>query len=136
MMCGRELPRSEECTSCGCIHIISRDAVGHKPCTHACVGDVYIDKVFQPLTSYTNDLKDLVALLLRLNRNDEWRASTALNIAWEGYENWTANTEDGMLHRDIFDDIWFRKQNETRMRKRQREAEDEFMDVDWDAMGF
>lgn len=124
MMVSRPLPPMEECDRCGCVHLTSNDAAGYTPCRHKCWPDVNIDEVFKPLTSYTQDLKALVTLLLRLNRNDEWRASAVLDIAWGGYESWAANTEDGRLHRDIYDDIWFRKQNERRTRKRQLEEDE------------
>ncbi len=122
MMVGRAFPPGEECAACGCVHLTSNDAPEYTPCDHECAGDVNIDEVFKPLANYTHDLKDLVTLLLRLNRNDEWRASAMLDIAWGGYENWTASTDDGRSHRDIYDDIWFRKQNERRMKKK-RELE-------------
>lgn len=125
MMCGRPLPAPEECPRCRCFHLTSNDAAEQVPCPHACVGDVNIDEVFKPLTNYTDDLKDLVSLLLRLHRSDEWWASSVLDIAWGGYENWAATTEDGMLHRDIFDDMWFRRQNQARMGGRQQEMDEE-----------
>jgi hypothetical protein len=132
MMVGRPLPTVEECASCGCFHITSNDVAEYTPCHDNCgVGDVNIDEVFKPLTGYTVYLKALVSLLLRLNRRDEWRASDALNIAWQGFENWAANTDDGRQYRDVFDDIWFRKQNEARLKKRHREPEEE---ADADAM--
>ncbi|KAK4153086.1 hypothetical protein C8A00DRAFT_15676, partial [Chaetomidium leptoderma] len=131
MMVGRPLAPPEECGDCGCVHITCDEDDEHIPCDHDCVGDVNIDEVFKPLFNYTADLKHLVILLLRLNRNDEWWASTVLDFAWPGFENWAANTEDGRLYRDIFDDIWFRKQNQARYTKRRREAEEEdVMEVD------
>jgi hypothetical protein len=136
MMTGRELPPAEECPNCGCVHITSNDAARHSPCKHDCVKDVNIDIVFAPLPNYTAELKLLVMLLLRLNRNDEWTASVVLDHAWPGYVVWATHTEDGRLHRDIFDDIWFRKQNQARFKKRRREvmeAEDE-EDEQWDDM--
>lgn len=124
MMIGRVLPPVEECDECGCIHITSNDAKGHEACNHDCVADVNIDEVFKPLIIYTAKLKELVALLLRLYRTDEWRASDALDKAWEGFEHWAANTDDGRLYRDIFDDVWFRRQNQSRLRKRFRDPEE------------
>ena len=125
MMLGRELPPAEECLSCGCVHITSTDAAEYIPCTHDCVGDVNIDTVFDPLFNYSDGLKKVVTLLLRLNRNDEWAASDVLNTAWPGFEYWAENTEDGQLYRDIFDDIWLRKQNQSRLKKRRRVEEEE-----------
>ena len=124
MMCGAELPPAEECADCGCVHITSNDADADVPCAHDCVGDVNVDEVFKPLFNYTADLKHLVSLLLRLNRNDEWWASAVLDIAWPGFENWAANTEDGRMHRDVFDDVWFRQQNQARRDRRCREVEE------------
>ncbi len=128
MMCGVELPPVEECADCGCVHITSNDpdAEGRResPCSHDCVGDVNVDEVFKPLFNYTADLKHLAMLLLRLNRNDEWWASAVLDIAWPGFENWAANTEDGRMHRDVFDDMWFRQQNQARRDRRCREVEE------------
>ena len=130
MMCGRELPAAEECADCGCVHMTSNYADA-SPCEHDCVvGDVNIDEVLKPLFNYTNDLKHLVALLLRLNRNSEWWASTVLDMAWPGFENWAANTEDGRMHRDIFDDLWFRRQNQARLDRRCRDVEEHTMAMD------
>ncbi|KAK3303256.1 uncharacterized protein B0T15DRAFT_539642 [Chaetomium strumarium] len=136
MMVGRALPTVEECADCGCFHITSNDAAEYNPCHDNCVGDVNIDEVFKPLAGYTAYLKALVTLLLRLNRRDEWRASDALNTAWQGFENWAANTDDGRRYRDIFDDIWFRKQNHARLKKRRRETQEDAdaMDVDGDVL--
>ncbi|KAK3902274.1 hypothetical protein C8A05DRAFT_34025 [Staphylotrichum tortipilum] len=119
MMCGYPLPPAEECPECGCVHLTSNDVAGHTPCEHDCVGDVNIDEVFKPLFNYTDGLKEFVMLLLRLNRSDEWRASIVMDIVWPRYEHWTATTEDGQLHRDIYDDIWFRQQNQERLLKSQ-----------------
>lgn len=125
MMCGRAIPPAEECPDCGCIHLFSEDMHDHTACEHDCVGDVNIDEVFKPLFNYTDGLKEFVRMLLRLNRS-EWRASNLLDEAWPRYENWTASTEDGRLHRDIYDDIWFRQQNQERFLKSQhrRDVED------------
>ncbi|KAK4044312.1 hypothetical protein C8A01DRAFT_31629 [Parachaetomium inaequale] len=136
MMCGRELPPAEECPDCGCVHITSNDAARHNPCRHDCVKDINIDIVFAPLLNYTAELKLLVMLLLRLNRNDEWTASAVLDHAWPGFQVWATHTEDGRLYRDIFDDMWFRKQNQARFKKRRREvveAEEE-EEEQWDDM--
>ncbi|AEO64331.1 uncharacterized protein THITE_2142258 [Thermothielavioides terrestris NRRL 8126] len=137
MMCGRPLPPSEECPNCGCIHVTNNDAAEYSVCDHDCVEDVNTDEVFGPLASYTAGLKHLASLLLRLNRSEEWRASAVLDLAWVGFEHWAANTEDGRSYRDIFDDIWFRKQNLARLKKRHREAEKEeadLMEIDGDVL--
>jgi hypothetical protein len=137
MMCGRALPPAEECPSCGCIHVTNNDAAEYTVCDHDCFEDVNTDEVFAPLASYTAGLKHLASLLLRLNRSDEWRASAVLDLAWVGFEHWAANTEDGRSYRDIFDDIWFRKQNLARLKKRHREAEEEeadLMEIDGDVL--
>lgn len=126
MMCGRGLPSAEECPNCGCVHLTSNDATEYTPCTHDCVGDVNINTVFDPLFNYTAGLKNLITLLLRLDRNEVWAASDVLNTtAWPGFEYWAANTDDGQLYRDIFDDIWLRKQNQSRLKKRRRVEEEE-----------
>jgi hypothetical protein len=134
MMCSRELSPAEDCPNCGCIHITSNDAAEYTPCPHECVGDVNIDTVFDPLFNYTAGLKKFVSLLLRLNRNDDWSASDVLNTAWPGYENWAENSEDGQLYRDIFDDIWLRKHNQSRYKKRRRVEDEEEEEVEEDAM--
>ncbi|KAH6617052.1 hypothetical protein F5144DRAFT_596146 [Chaetomium tenue] len=136
MMCGRELPPTEECPNCECVHLTSNDSRAYVPCPHDCIGDVNINTVFDPLFNYTTGLKNLVTLLLRLNRNDEWAASDVLNTSWPGFEYWAANTEDGKLYRDIFDDIWLRKQNQSRLKKRRRveEEEEEEEEEEFDGM--
>ncbi|KAK4100503.1 hypothetical protein N658DRAFT_97010 [Parathielavia hyrcaniae] len=125
MMCGRPLPPADECPECACVHITANDAEEYTPCDHDCVKDVNIQEVFKPLFQYTADLKELVMHLLRLNRADNWYASTLLDYAWPGFENWAAKTEDGRLYRDTFDNIWLRKQNLSRLRKRRRDALEE-----------
>ncbi|KAK4126874.1 hypothetical protein N657DRAFT_687264 [Parathielavia appendiculata] len=117
MMCGRPLPPADECSECGCVHITANDAEESTPCDHDCVGDVNIQKVFEPLFQYTAGLKELVMHLLRLNYADNWYASTVLDHAWAGFESWAAKTEDGRLYRDTFDNIWLRRQNLTRLKK-------------------
>ncbi|EAQ84902.1 hypothetical protein CHGG_08916 [Chaetomium globosum CBS 148.51] len=134
MMCGRELPPTEECPRCDCVHLTSSDSRAYIPCPHDCVGDVNINTVLDPLFNYTTGLKNLVTLLLRLNRNDEWAASDVLNTSWPGFEYWAANTEDGKLYRDIFDDIWLRKQNQSRLKKRRRVEEEEEEEEEFDGM--
>jgi hypothetical protein len=131
MMCGRDLPAAEECGDCGCVHVGSSEAEG-AACSHDCVGDVNIDEVLKPLFNYTADLKHVVMLLLRLNRNDEWWASAVLDLAWPGFENWAANTEDGRMHRDVFDDLWLRHENQARLDRRCRDIEEYTMAVDDD----
>jgi len=123
MMCGRVLPPADDCPKCGCVHLTSNDVELHVPCGHGCSGDVNIDEVFKPLFNYTDGLKDLVRLLLRLNHNEKWRASDVLDKFWPRYENWTATTEDGRLHRDIYDDIWFRQQNQERFLRSQSQLD-------------
>ncbi|KAL2162228.1 hypothetical protein VTH06DRAFT_7141 [Thermothelomyces fergusii] len=131
MMSGRELPPAEECPDCGCFHISTDDDVGeHDPCEHACVADVNVDSVLQALSNYTQGLKHVVVLLLRLNRDGEWSASNVLDMAWPAYEKWLANTEDGRIYRDIFDDLWFRRQNEIRLKQQRIRAEDEEDDAE------
>ncbi|KAL2187241.1 hypothetical protein L209DRAFT_742592 [Thermothelomyces heterothallicus CBS 203.75] len=125
MMSGRELPPAEECPDCGCFHITGDDAAEYNPCEHACVKDVNVDSVLQALSNYTRGLKGVVMLLLRLNRNDEWSASNVLDMAWPAYEEWAANTEDGRIYRDIFDDLRFRRQNQIRLKNRRRRADEE-----------
>lgn len=138
MMYGRALPSADECPHCECIHHIDNKVPLEERCLyHGCpVPDFNRDEDIDHLTSYTAGLKDLVRLLLQLNRSDELRASTVLDVAWTGFESWAANTEDGRLYRDIFNDIWFRKQNEIRFRKRHRDSEEEadFMHVDGDVL--
>lgn len=124
MMSGRELPPPEKCLDCGCVHLTSADDDEYIPCGHDCVEDVNIDDALEPLFNYTAGLKQLVTLLLRANIQNEWWASSMLDVAWRGFENWTANTEDGRLYLDLFDDIWFRQKNQARFEK-QREVEDE-----------
>jgi hypothetical protein len=118
MMCGQTLPSADECKACGCVHLITNSAGHGRACNHYCVEDVNIDTVFKPLFNYTADLKRLAALLLRLDGSHEWWASDVLDIAWPGFENWTANTEDGRLYRDVSDDIKFREQNQAKFRTR------------------
>lgn len=125
MMSGQELPPAEECPDCGCVHITSDDVDKHSPCKHVCVADVNVDSVFKALSGYTLGLKRMVGLLLRLNRDDERSASEVLDMAWPAYEEWIANTEDGRIYRDIFDDLWFRWRNQSRLKKRQRGTEEE-----------
>jgi hypothetical protein len=124
-MCARPLPPADECPECGCVHLTSNDAEEYTPCEHDCVRDVNIEQVFKPLFNYTADLKHLVVLMLRLNHNDQWYASTVLDYAWSGFEHWAARTDDGKLYRDVFDDIWFRRQNQAMLKKRSRDVEEE-----------
>lgn len=118
MMVSRELPADKECYICGCRHITDNLDAGHTACQHDCDEDVNLNEVFSALDCYTEELRALVTKLLRSNRTDA-RASDALDFAWSGFEKWTANTDDGRLYRDIFDDIWFRRQNLARIEKRQ-----------------
>jgi hypothetical protein len=116
MMCGRELPPAEECDDCGCVHLSSNDDEQYTPCNHDCVGDVNIDEAFAPLFNYKADVKHLVMLLLRLNRNDQWWASDVLDIAWEGFMTWMTNTEDGQQYRDVFDGLIAQKVSQRKQR--------------------
>lgn len=133
MMFGRELPPPEDCDTCGCVHIKSNNT-NPKPttfCRHAsCTGkDINIDVAFAPLLSYTPALKRLATMLLQAERGDGWWASEALNTAWDGFERWAEDTEDGRAYRDVFDDIWLRRQNQVRLGKREREEEGEDVDM-------
>ncbi|KAK4145206.1 uncharacterized protein C8A04DRAFT_10771 [Dichotomopilus funicola] len=131
MMLGRELPQPEDCDTCGCIHVTSNTKPNPQAtttrCRHAsCAGkDINIDVVFAPLLAYTPGLKRLATMLLQAERGDGWWASEALNTAWDGFERWAEDTEDGRAYRDVFDDIWFRRQNQVRLGKRAREEEGE-----------
>lgn len=119
MMRGRQLPPAEECISCGCRHITRNDDPESLTCPHTCFEDVNIDEIFTPLACYTQELKGVVITLLRANRTES-TANGVLDLAWSGFEKWAANTDDGQLYRDIFDDIWFRMSNKARIEKSQR----------------
>ncbi|KAH6617831.1 hypothetical protein B0J18DRAFT_482783 [Chaetomium sp. MPI-SDFR-AT-0129] len=128
MMLGRELPQPEDCDTCGCIHITSNTKPNPNPstrCRHSsCAGkDINIDVVFAPLLAYTPGLKRLATMLLQAERGDGWWASEALNTAWDEFERWAEDTEDGRVYRDVFDDIWLRRQNQVRLGKRAREED-------------
>ncbi|KAK0709484.1 hypothetical protein B0T26DRAFT_611431, partial [Lasiosphaeria miniovina] len=133
MMRGKALPAAEECVLCGCNHVIDPAAATNRPrCPHTCLEDVDIDQVFEPLRQqqqqrpvgrrYSAGLCNLLHLLLCLNRSGDVHASHVLDSFWSDYAWWADNTADGRLHRDLFDDIWFRKQNARRHRAEQLEA--------------
>ena len=112
MMTGHEHPDPEECPSCGCSHF---DTYGpmceHPSCPHWRErGNWARGYVLDEHKMYTSGLRDFVIDLLDQFRKTT-RASEVLKKHWPSYLEWTLTALDGQRHRDIFDDIHFRKSN-------------------------
>lgn len=112
--------RGEECDNCGCNHLRFRDMGPPWVCPHECFPSVFVDMKIAATVDYTEPLRELVTSLLRKKRNSQLRASQVLETAWKGYEEWMVHTQDGQLHRDVFDDLWLRMRNQERKEKEAR----------------
>lgn len=73
--------------------------------------------------NYTPELKKLLKRLMGLEHKIEPLASTIMDDAWLGYQKWaTSNAPAASAYRDVYDDIWMRRQNEWRMQRRQEKG--------------
>lgn len=103
--------RGQECLRCNCNHLTCNDDEEHKPCPHACWSDVNIDKALEPLADYSNHLKVLVGQMLKMKWDPVWRTSDHMDNAWVGFEEWAKSNGDGLLYRDLYDDMLWRRKN-------------------------
>jgi len=140
MMTGTAIPgldyefhaKGTNCARCGCSHVTWNGdtfAEEHVPCPHACYPDVNLGTEMDRLTKYSVGLRGVVYRLLMSKWDEVERASLAMDTAWGFYEKWVNGTPDGAVYRDIYDDIWWRKGNETK-KKRQAAAVAEELGVE------
>ncbi|KAM7202491.1 hypothetical protein V8F33_002711 [Rhypophila sp. PSN 637] len=126
MMTNLELPAGDECPSCRCFHLrfdppkkkkglrgdmpdlLSSDG---PPCPHECEDkDVNVFSVFLDVgTGYSPGLRSRVMeMLLGFQREVKGAAGNLLAVAWPEYLAW-CKTEEGALHKDLWDDVWARE---------------------------
>ncbi|KAK3995314.1 kinase-like domain-containing protein [Cladorrhinum sp. PSN332] len=124
MMFGLPPPAPEECRGGGCSswHWYRRSeevqTTPHVQSNSRCVGDHDLES-FADHLNYSTELKNLLKALMAMNRKITPLASTLLDQAWTGYQLWASGTDAGRLYRDVYDDIWFRRNNEWRMVRKQ-----------------
>ncbi|KAK4162877.1 kinase-like domain-containing protein [Cladorrhinum sp. PSN259] len=124
MMFGMPPPAAEECRGGGCHawhwyrRSLENKAVPHRQSNPLCMGDHDLDS-FPDHLNYSGELKSLLKMLMGMNRKPRPLASEILDGAWRGYTLWADNSEAGKLYRDVYDDMWFRRNNELRMVRKQ-----------------
>ena len=114
---GRLSDMGEECQTCGCNHLTDDGDDEYVGCPHRCYSDVNIDTTLSAVTDYTPALRSLVARMLKMKWEESARASNVLDEAWQGFETWAETSEDGVLYRDAFDNLWRRKNLQAKRRK-------------------
>ncbi|KAK1759721.1 hypothetical protein QBC47DRAFT_114832 [Echria macrotheca] len=123
--------KGQECRRCGCNHMTWDDrmmAEGQpwQPCPHSAAEcgyrDVNIDEALRRVTDYSPKLCELVAKMLRLKRTEDVLASEVLDAAWGWFTVWAETTPDGVLFRDVFDDLYARVKNQERIDRVHRAA--------------
>ncbi|KAK4224208.1 kinase-like domain-containing protein [Podospora fimiseda] len=124
MMFGLPPPAPEECkgASCNSWHWYnSKDAPPNTPYVQSntnCVGDHDL-QTFCDHLDYSKELK-LVAKTLMCMYRRTTLTSEIMDGAWRAYSSWVTSTEEGKLYRDVYDDIWFRRNNEWRIKRKQQ----------------
>ncbi|KAK4217243.1 hypothetical protein QBC37DRAFT_277584 [Rhypophila decipiens] len=126
MMTNLELPPGDECPSCGCSHLRfdpprkKKGSLGNlpdltstdgPPCPHECEDkDVNIFSVLLDVgAGYSPGLRSRVMeMLLGFQREVKGAAGNLLAVAWPEYLAW-CKTEEGALHKDLWDDVWARE---------------------------
>ncbi|KAK0629005.1 hypothetical protein B0T17DRAFT_461121, partial [Bombardia bombarda] len=131
MMTGRELASGDECEVCGCFHVIADHGRDYHECQHVdCpFEDVVVERLFGRL-EYTSGLKDLVIRLLGVDRSEKVSANGMLGNCWDSYKWWAEQTDEGLLFRDIYNDIWIRWRNDERRKRAIRVATRDVEDLE------
>lgn len=95
---------------CGCFHVDAKPPGCQCDCP---IKDVHLDRSLLE-TKYSGGLRQVVAGLIRSNRDSSARAYTCYEEAWELYRKWKEETIDGRAHLDHYDDLIARKKAEKR----------------------